>query len=57
MEKIRYKKEKVYGRDMYYILDTKFKENYQILTGMKTMTDETMGALKRMGFEFEQVLN
>jgi hypothetical protein len=58
MEKtIKYKKDKTYGRERFYIVDLAFQKNYEKLTGKQTLTKETMQALTAMGFVFEQVLN
>lgn len=54
---IKYKKDKTYGRDRYYIVDDVFQKNYEKLTGKQTLTKETIQALTAMGFTFEQVLN
>jgi hypothetical protein len=54
---IKYKKEKVYGRDVFYIIDPKIQKTYQILTSKKTLTLESMKALEELGMKFEQVLN
>jgi hypothetical protein len=51
---IKYEIKRAYGHERYYILDPKFQKNYALLTGLSTMTKESMKLLEEMGFKFEE---
>ena len=50
---IKYRKEKSYGRERFYILDFKIQKAYEALSGRSTLTPETMKALKDLGFTLQ----
>ncbi len=56
MTTLQFKIRQVYGRDTMYLVNKTEAQNYQLLTGMKTLQPHTKRALEWLGVKFEQVL-
>jgi len=55
--KIRYYKRRVYGQENRYAADEDVAAILRDLTGARTIWDDHMDALRKLGHEFEQVLD
>ncbi len=53
---IEYYKKNVYGNELCYVKDKKLAEIVMRLTGQKTISTNTIEALKALGCKFIQVL-
>ena len=57
MEKvIKFYKDRVYGVVKMYVKDPELAKAITTLTGRKTLNESDMVALRKLGFEFEEVL-
>lgn len=54
---IEYYKTSNYGAEALYCKDKEKRENITRLTGKKTLTVGTIDCMKKLGFNFKQVLN
>lgn len=56
MKTIEYYVKNVYGKETMYAADDEVKQTIYILTGEITITLNTINGLKRLGFDFKQVM-
>ena len=52
---ISLRKREVYGNELFYVVDSEQARAIEVLTGQKTVTDRSLGALKQLGFTITYV--